>query len=94
MVGEFGQLYPLSWRIPPSWKFATRSSQVTPLSSHPITNFRDEVLSDKIYTLRGALVGDPLEWSKQIDKARHLFGQEAEVMFAAPSRPRWGNDRI
>jgi alkyl sulfatase BDS1-like metallo-beta-lactamase superfamily hydrolase len=47
-----------------------------------------------IYTLRGALVRDALEWSKQINKALYLFGQETEVMFAAHSWPRWGNDRI
>jgi len=47
-----------------------------------------------IYTLRGALVRDPLEWSKQINKALYLFGREAEVMFAAHSWPRWGNERI
>ncbi len=37
---------------------------------------------------------DALEWSKQINKALYLFGQEAEVMFASHSWPRWGNDRI
>jgi alkyl sulfatase BDS1-like metallo-beta-lactamase superfamily hydrolase len=47
-----------------------------------------------IYTLRGALVRDALEWSKQINKALYLFGQEAQVMFASHSWPRWGNDRI
>jgi len=47
-----------------------------------------------IYTLRGALVRDALEWSKKIDEALHLFGVEAEVMFASHSWPRWGNDRI
>lgn len=47
-----------------------------------------------IYTLRGALVRDALEWSRQINKALYLFGQEAEVMFASHSWPRWGNDRI
>ena len=47
-----------------------------------------------IYTLRGALVRDALEWSKQINKALYKFGQEAEVMFASHSWPRWGNDRI
>jgi len=47
-----------------------------------------------IYTLRGALVRDALEWSKQINKALYLFGTEAEVMFASHSWPRWGNDRI
>ena len=47
-----------------------------------------------IYTLRGALVRDALEWSRQINQALYLFGQHAEVMFAAHSWPRWGNDRI
>lgn len=47
-----------------------------------------------IYTLRGALVRDALEWSKKISEALYLFGREAEVMFASHSWPRWGNDRI
>ena len=47
-----------------------------------------------IYTLRGALVRDALEWSKQINKALYLFGKDAEVMFASHSWPRWGNDRV
>jgi alkyl sulfatase BDS1-like metallo-beta-lactamase superfamily hydrolase len=47
-----------------------------------------------IYTLRGALVRDALEWSKKISEALYLFGQEADVMFASHSWPRWGNGRI
>jgi alkyl sulfatase BDS1-like metallo-beta-lactamase superfamily hydrolase len=47
-----------------------------------------------IYTLRGALVRDALEWSKQINRAIYLFGREADVMFASHSWPRWGNERI
>jgi alkyl sulfatase BDS1-like metallo-beta-lactamase superfamily hydrolase len=47
-----------------------------------------------IYTLRGALVRDALEWSRQINNALYLFGTEAEVMFASHSWPRWGNERI
>lgn len=47
-----------------------------------------------IYTLRGALVRDALEWSKQINKALYLFGQEAEIIFSSHSWPRWGNERI
>ena len=47
-----------------------------------------------IYTLRGALVRDALEWSKQINEALYRFGVEAEVMFASHSWPRWGNERI
>jgi linear primary-alkylsulfatase len=47
-----------------------------------------------IYTLRGALVRDALVWSKKIGEALYLFGQEAEVMFASHTWPRWGNDRV
>ncbi|MFV2059527.1 MAG: alkyl/aryl-sulfatase [Gammaproteobacteria bacterium] len=47
-----------------------------------------------IYTLRGALVRDALEWSKQINKALYMFGTKADVMFASHSWPRWGNKRI
>ena len=47
-----------------------------------------------IYTLRGALVRDSLEWSKQINRALYLFGQDARVMFASHNWPRWGNGRI
>lgn len=47
-----------------------------------------------IYTLRGALVRDALNWSKNINEALHLYGGEAEVMFASHSWPRWGNERI
>ena len=47
-----------------------------------------------IYTLRGALVRDALVWSKHINVALYRYGQEAEVMFASHSWPRWGNARI
>ncbi len=47
-----------------------------------------------IYTLRGAPVRNALNWSKNINVALFKFGQEAEVMFASHSWPRWGNDRI
>jgi alkyl sulfatase BDS1-like metallo-beta-lactamase superfamily hydrolase len=47
-----------------------------------------------IYTLRGAPVRDPLNWSKYIARALYLYGQEAEVMFASHHWPRWGNARI
>lgn len=47
-----------------------------------------------IYTLRGAMVRDALRWSKEINKALLLFGQEAEVMLASHHWPRWGNDRV
>ena len=47
-----------------------------------------------IYTLRGAAVRNALNWSKEINEALYKFGQEAEVMFASHSWPRWGNARI
>jgi alkyl sulfatase BDS1-like metallo-beta-lactamase superfamily hydrolase len=47
-----------------------------------------------IYTLRGAPVRDPLNWSKYIAEALYRFGFEAEVMFASHHWPRWGNARI
>jgi alkyl sulfatase BDS1-like metallo-beta-lactamase superfamily hydrolase len=47
-----------------------------------------------IYTLRGAPVRDALAWSKYINDALYEFGQEAEVMFASHSWPRFGNARI
>jgi alkyl sulfatase BDS1-like metallo-beta-lactamase superfamily hydrolase len=47
-----------------------------------------------IYTLRGAPVRDPLNWSKYIAQALYRFGLEAEVMFASHHWPRWGNARI
>ncbi len=47
-----------------------------------------------IYTLRGAPVRDALAWSKYINEALYEFGQEAEVMFASHSWPRFGNARV
>ena len=47
-----------------------------------------------IYSLRGALIRDPLAWSKHINVALYRFGQDAEVMFASHSWPRFGNDRV
>ncbi len=47
-----------------------------------------------IYTLRGAQVRDPLNWSKYIGEALYRFGLEAEVMLASHHWPRWGNARI
>ena len=47
-----------------------------------------------ILTLRGAPVRDALAWSKYINEALYRFGNEAEVMFASHSWPRWGKDRI
>ena len=47
-----------------------------------------------IYTLRGAPVRDPLNWSKYIAEALYRFGLEAEVVFASHHWPRWGNARV
>jgi alkyl sulfatase BDS1-like metallo-beta-lactamase superfamily hydrolase len=47
-----------------------------------------------IYTLRGALIRDPLNWSKYINQVLYLYGKEADVMFASHHWPRWGNQRI
>jgi alkyl sulfatase BDS1-like metallo-beta-lactamase superfamily hydrolase len=47
-----------------------------------------------IYTLRGTLIRDSLNWSKYINEALYRFGQEAEVLFGAHHWPRWGNDRV
>ena len=47
-----------------------------------------------VYTLRGAPTRNALNWSKEINVALWKFGQQAEVMFASHSWPRWGNARI
>ncbi len=47
-----------------------------------------------IYTLRGALVRDPLAWSKHINTALYRYGAQTQVMFASHTWPRWGNARI
>jgi alkyl sulfatase BDS1-like metallo-beta-lactamase superfamily hydrolase len=46
-----------------------------------------------LYTLRGAKVRDPLEWSRYIDEILEMFG-EAEVYFGSHHWPIWGNARI
>ena len=47
-----------------------------------------------VYTLRGALVRDSLQWAKQINEALYRFGRQAEVMITSHNWPRWGNERI
>src|SRR5271167_2886743 len=47
-----------------------------------------------ILTLRGAPVRDALAWSQYINEALYRFGDEADVMFASHTWPRWGKDRI
>jgi alkyl sulfatase BDS1-like metallo-beta-lactamase superfamily hydrolase len=47
-----------------------------------------------ILTLRGAPVRDALGWSKYINEALYRYGDQAEVMFASHTWPRWGKERI
>jgi alkyl sulfatase BDS1-like metallo-beta-lactamase superfamily hydrolase len=47
-----------------------------------------------VYTLRGAPVRDPLNWSKYLAQALYRYGQDADVMVTAHHWPRWGNARI
>ncbi len=47
-----------------------------------------------VYTLRGALVRDPLRWSKHISRALYRYGKNADVMIASHHWPRWGNERV
>ncbi len=47
-----------------------------------------------IYTLRGALVRDPLKWAKEINVAIYRFGPDIETMIASHSWPRWGHERV
>ncbi len=43
-----------------------------------------------LYTPRGAPVRDARNWSRYIDEALALFGDEAAVIFASHHWPRWG----
>jgi alkyl sulfatase BDS1-like metallo-beta-lactamase superfamily hydrolase len=47
-----------------------------------------------VYTLRGALVRDALQWSKFINEGLYRYGRRAEVMIASHHWPRWGNARV
>lgn len=47
-----------------------------------------------VLTLRGAQVRDPLAWSRNLDEARRLYGDRAELVFTAHNWPRYGNDRV
>jgi alkyl sulfatase BDS1-like metallo-beta-lactamase superfamily hydrolase len=46
------------------------------------------------YSLRGAKIREPLPWSKFLNQAIDLWGDEAEVMFGMHHWPVWGNDKI
>ncbi len=46
-----------------------------------------------LYTLRGAKVRDGLLWSKYLQQALDMFGDDMAVVFASHHWPTWGNDR-
>ena len=46
------------------------------------------------YSLRGAKIRDPLAWSKYLNQALAMWGDEAEVLFAQHHWPTWGNDNV
>jgi len=47
-----------------------------------------------LYTLRGAQVRDALSWSKYINEALRLFGEESDLVFASHGWPRFGTDEV
>jgi len=47
-----------------------------------------------LYTPRGAQVRDALAWSKYIQEAIDLYGDDTDVCFASHHWPRWGRDDI
>jgi len=46
------------------------------------------------YSLRGAKIRDPLAWSKYLNQAPAMWGDEAEVLYAMHHWPVWGKDAI
>ena len=46
-----------------------------------------------LYTPRGAKVRDGLLWSKYLQQALDMFGDDMTVVFASHHWPTWGNDR-
>ncbi|MEE2733589.1 MAG: alkyl sulfatase dimerization domain-containing protein [Pseudomonadota bacterium] len=46
------------------------------------------------YSLRGAKIRDPLVWSKYLNQALHMWGDDADVMFAMHHWPVWGEKAI
>jgi alkyl sulfatase BDS1-like metallo-beta-lactamase superfamily hydrolase len=46
------------------------------------------------YSLRGAKIRDPLVWSKYLNQALDMWGNEAEVVFSMHHWPVWGNAAI
>ncbi len=46
------------------------------------------------YSLRGAKIRDPLAWSKYLNQALKMWGNEVEVLFAMHHWPVWGQEAI
>lgn len=46
------------------------------------------------YSLRGAKIREPLPWSKYLNQALTMWGDEAEIIFAQHHWPTWGNDNV
>ena len=47
-----------------------------------------------LLTLRGALVRDPLVWSKYLTESIQLFATRSDVLFASHHWPTWGTERL
>ncbi len=46
------------------------------------------------YSLRGAKIREPLPWSKFLNEAKTMWGDDAQVLFGMHHWPIWGNDKI
>lgn len=46
------------------------------------------------YSLRGAKIREPLPWSKYLNQALTMWGDDAEIIFAQHHWPTWGNDKV
>lgn len=46
------------------------------------------------YSLRGAKIREPLPWSKYLNLALTMWGDDAEIIFAQHHWPTWGNDKV
>lgn len=46
------------------------------------------------YSLRGAKIREPLLWSKYLNQALAMWGDQAEVLFAQHHWPSWGNENV
>src|SRR5690606_30560354 len=47
-----------------------------------------------VYSLRGAKVRDALAWSKYLNEALDLWGDDVEVLFNMHHWPVWGNTEV